>query len=157
MDEALGRRITDYLIKPVNPSQVFLACKRIFDAQKLQESQRARDYVGEMQRWQSLDLRRLDWSGWVELAQDVARWDVRFDRIADAGLRQAHADFRRGLNIDFGRFVEEMLACAEDLQGELRASLREELAGAWDEFREEYEEVPPADTDMKHNPFLIIR
>ena len=54
-------------------------------------------------------------------------------------------------------FVEEMLACAEDLQGELRASLREELAGAWDEFREEYEEVPPADTDMKHNPFLIIR
>jgi CheY-like chemotaxis protein len=107
MDEALGRRITDYLIKPVNPSQVFLACKRVFDAQKLQDSQRARDYVGEMQRWQTLDLRRLDWTGWVELAQDVARWDVRFDLIADAGLRQAHADFRRSLNIDFGRYVEE--------------------------------------------------
>lgn len=107
MDEALGRRITDYLIKPVNPSQVFLACKRVFDAQKLQDSQRARDYVGEMQRWQTLDLRRLDWPGWVELAQDVARWDVRFDLIADAGLRQAHADFRRSLNIDFGRYVEE--------------------------------------------------
>ncbi len=54
-------------------------------------------------------------------------------------------------------FVEQMLVCAEDLQGELRASLREELAGAWDEFREEYEGVPPADTDMKHNPFLLIR
>jgi hypothetical protein len=54
-------------------------------------------------------------------------------------------------------FVEEMLACAEDLQGELRATLREELTGAWDEFRSEYEEVPPADTDMKHNPFLLIR
>ncbi len=54
-------------------------------------------------------------------------------------------------------FVEEMLACAEDLQGELRATLREELAGAWDEFSQEYREVPPADTDMKHNPFLLIR
>lgn len=54
-------------------------------------------------------------------------------------------------------FIEEMLACAEDLQGELRATLREELGSAWDEFREEYEEVPPADTDMKHNPFLLIR
>ena len=53
-------------------------------------------------------------------------------------------------------FIEEMLACAEDLQGELRATLREELGSAWDEFREEYEEVPPADTDMKHNPFLLI-
>jgi DNA-binding NtrC family response regulator len=54
MEEAIGKRITDYLIKPVNPSQVFLACKRVFDAQKLQDSQRARDYVGEMQRWQNL-------------------------------------------------------------------------------------------------------
>jgi len=54
-------------------------------------------------------------------------------------------------------FIEEMLACAEDLQGELRATLREELASAWDEFREEYEEVPPADTDMKHNLFLLIQ
>jgi len=54
-------------------------------------------------------------------------------------------------------FVEEMLAFAEGLPGDLRATLREELASIWDEFRSEYEEVPPADTDMKHNPFLLIR
>ena len=107
MEEAIGKRITDYLIKPVNPSQVYLACKRVLDTDKLQESQRARDYVGEMQRWQMLDTRRLDWDGWVELAVDVARWDVRFDNLREEGLRQAHLDFRRALNIDFGRYVEE--------------------------------------------------
>jgi len=107
MNEALGRHITDYLIKPVNPSQVFLACKRVFDAPRLQDSQRARDYVGEMQRWQALDMRRFTWGEWVDLAVDVARWDVRFDAGAEAGLRQAHADYRRGLNIDFGRYIEE--------------------------------------------------
>lgn len=107
MEEAIGKRITDYLIKPVNPSQVFLACKRVFDSQKLQDSQRARDYVGEMQRWQMLDTRRLDWQGWVDLAVDVARWDVGLDGAPEAGLQQAHADFRRGLNIDFGRLIEE--------------------------------------------------
>src|SRR5437762_14265973 len=64
MNEAIGRHITDYLIKPVNPSQVFLACKRVVEAHKLQDSQRARDYVTEMQRWQMLDIRRLDWTGW---------------------------------------------------------------------------------------------
>src|SRR5258706_3301223 len=74
MDQAIGKQITDYLIKPVNPSQVFLACKRVFDSQKLQDSQRSRDYVSEMQRWQGLDLRRLDWPGWVDLAGDVAPW-----------------------------------------------------------------------------------
>jgi len=107
MEEAIGKRITDYLIKPVNPSQVFLACKRVFDSQKLQDSQRARDYVGEMQRWQTMDIRRLDWQGWVDLAVDVARWDVGLDGAPEAGLQQAHGDFRKSLNIDFGRLVEE--------------------------------------------------
>jgi hypothetical protein len=32
---------------------------------------------------------------------------VRFDQGAEEGLEQAHADFRRGLNIEFSRFVEE--------------------------------------------------
>src|SRR5438094_7514710 len=71
MDQAIGRAITDYLIKPVNPSQVFIACKRVFDAQRLQESQRTRDYVSEMQRWQALDLRALDSEGWINLAVEV--------------------------------------------------------------------------------------
>jgi len=31
MDEALGRRITDYLINPVNPSQIWLAVKKVFE------------------------------------------------------------------------------------------------------------------------------
>src|SRR4030095_5528673 len=107
MEEAIGKRITDYLIKPVNPSQVFLACKRVLDAEKLQDSQRARDYVGEMQRWQTMDIRRLDWQGWIDLAVGGARWDVRFDALQEEGLKQAHQDFRRALNIDFGRYVED--------------------------------------------------
>ena len=107
MNEAIGRHITDYLIKPVNPSQVFLACKRVLDAHKLQDSRRARDYVTEMQRWQSLNLRDLDEQGWVDLAIDVARWEVRFDEAPDPSLEHAHADFRKGLNVEFGHFIED--------------------------------------------------
>ncbi|NOT33441.1 MAG: response regulator [Candidatus Eisenbacteria bacterium] len=107
MDEAIGKRITDYLIKPVNPSQVFLACKRVFESDRLQDSQRARDYVGEMQRWQAIDTRRLDWAGWVDLTVESARWDVLFDGINEEGLKQAHADFRRPLNLEFSRFIED--------------------------------------------------
>ena len=53
-------------------------------------------------------------------------------------------------------FIEDMLGIASKLPDDLRAALREELSNVWEEFRDEYEEVPPADTDMKHNPFLII-
>lgn len=53
-------------------------------------------------------------------------------------------------------FSEDMLGFASVLPDDLRATLREELSNIWEEFRAEYEEVPPADTDMKHNPFLMI-
>ncbi len=53
-------------------------------------------------------------------------------------------------------FIEDMMGFASALPEDLRAALREELSSIWEEFRSEYEEVPPADTDMKHNPFLII-
>jgi CheY-like chemotaxis protein len=107
MNEAIGRRISDYLIKPVNPSQVFLACKRVLDSPQLEDRQRMREYVSESQRWRELDLRALDAAGWIQLAVEVARWDVRFDNVAEDGLKQAHADYRKELNVEFARFVEE--------------------------------------------------
>ena len=45
MNEALGHRIVDYLIKPVNPSQIFLACKKLFEAKTLVRGAAVRDYV----------------------------------------------------------------------------------------------------------------
>ncbi len=53
-------------------------------------------------------------------------------------------------------FLQDMLALASKLPDDLRAALQEELPKIWEAFRSEYEDVPPADTDMKHNPFLII-
>ncbi len=35
MDEAIGSQITDYLIKPVNPNQVWLSLKKIIDNRRL--------------------------------------------------------------------------------------------------------------------------
>lgn len=106
MDEALGKRITDYLIKPVNPSQIFLAVKKVFEAQDLERTQAARDYVHHVQTLATLDSSRLNWQEWIDLAVDLARWDLEMDRLGDVGLRQAHLDQRRELNAEFSRFIE---------------------------------------------------
>jgi len=50
MDEAIGRRISDYLLKPVRPMQIFLALKRLLDGDRLHETRLARDYVAELAR-----------------------------------------------------------------------------------------------------------
>ena len=36
MDNAIGMKIDDYLLKPVSPLQIYSACKRILDAPKIQ-------------------------------------------------------------------------------------------------------------------------
>ena len=38
MEEAIGIKISDYLTKPVNPSQVLLACKKFLEGRKLPEN-----------------------------------------------------------------------------------------------------------------------
>ena len=35
MEEAIGSKISDYLIKPVNPNQILLAIKKIIDSNRL--------------------------------------------------------------------------------------------------------------------------
>src|SRR5262245_54677510 len=106
MDEAIGRRIDDYLIKPVRPTQLFLALKRLLESERLQESRRARDYVAELARLRAESAEGLDWRGWIDLYGRSAQWDVELDQVDDEGLKQAHEGQRRELNVEFGRYVE---------------------------------------------------
>ncbi len=107
MDEALGRRITDYLIKPVNPSQIWLAVKKVFESSTLQQDRSARDYVGHVRWLADLDTKRLGWREWLDVNRRLSQWDLELESIADPGLKQAHMDSRRELNLEFSRFVEE--------------------------------------------------
>jgi CheY-like chemotaxis protein len=106
MDDAIGRRIDDFLLKPVRPTQVFLALKRLLESDRLQESRRARDYVAELARLRSESAEGLDWRGWVDLYGRNAQWDVELDAVDDQGLKQAQADQRRELNVEFAQLVE---------------------------------------------------
>jgi CheY-like chemotaxis protein len=106
MNEAIGKRITDYLIKPVNPSQIFAACKRVFEAQGLQRGQVARDYVREFQRISALRAGPLGWKDWAELYQRLSQWDLDLQEVGDTGLEQTQADQMQEINIEFGRFIE---------------------------------------------------
>jgi hypothetical protein len=110
MDEAIGRRISDYLLKPVRPNQVFLALKRVLDADRLQESRIARDYVAELARMRMESGAIPDWRRWIEIHGRSAQWDIELDVAGDPGLRQAQADQRRELNVEFCQYVESVYA-----------------------------------------------
>ncbi len=47
MDEAIGSKITDYLIKPVNPNQILLTIKKVVDDKRLRNEKTTLDYQQE--------------------------------------------------------------------------------------------------------------
>ncbi|HMV27566.1 MAG TPA: response regulator, partial [bacterium] len=107
MEDAIGRKIDFYLTKPVNPSQILMACKQIFESRKLTEQKISRDYVQEFNRISQKLMDRLEFKDWYDIAQSMAEWEVELDALTDTGLRQMLEDQRKACNVEFGKFVEK--------------------------------------------------
>ncbi len=106
MEKALGRRITDYLVKPVNPMQIFTALRRALDEFKITERQVAQDYL---QGFAELARRRAEartWQDWAEIYDRLVSWELQLNALKDPGLAETHVDQVRNANGDFTRFVE---------------------------------------------------
>ncbi|MGB2867994.1 MAG: response regulator [Bacteroidota bacterium] len=106
MEEAIGGKITDYLTKPVNPSQILLACKKILEGKKIAGEYVSRDYAKEIQNIAVMLMNPLDETGWIDLYIKLAGWDLELDEHPELGLRQTLLDQKRECNVEFGKFVE---------------------------------------------------
>jgi CheY-like chemotaxis protein len=106
MEEAIGSKITDYLTKPVNPSQILLACKKILEKKKITGEFISRDYAKEFQNISETLTTDLDENGWIDLYVKLTDWDIEIDNHSELGLRQTLLDQKRECNMEFGKFVE---------------------------------------------------
>lgn len=106
MDEAIGRKIADYLIKPVNPHQILSACKRILEAKKIREGRAVRDYITKFNQIQNQLSGPMSWQDWINVYRTLSESDVEIDSYQDAGLKQTQKDQHRECNARFGDFVE---------------------------------------------------
>ncbi|OGG44354.1 MAG: response regulator [Candidatus Handelsmanbacteria bacterium RIFCSPLOWO2_12_FULL_64_10] len=110
MEEAIGQRIDDYLTKPVNPSQILLACKKLFDARQILKDRASRNFVADSSAIRAALSGPMDWPKWVDVYQQMAEWDLELDRLMDAGLRQMYGDQRKECDLEFGRYIERVYA-----------------------------------------------
>ncbi len=131
MDVALGKRISDYLTKPVNPSQIFLAIKKVLEGEALKRSQMTRDYVAEFNRILSLRHGDLGWKDWLGLYSDVVDWDLELRGMQSDNLVQSHADQKSQLNREYGRFVESHYPAWVRADAEDRPPLSVDVIPRW--------------------------
>lgn len=107
MNEAIGGKITDYLTKPVNPSQILLVCKKILEGKKISGEYAAKDYLQDFNQISQALLNNLDFAEWTELYLKLVNWDLELDKHSGIGLHQTLNDQRKEANKEFSKFVEK--------------------------------------------------
>jgi CheY-like chemotaxis protein len=106
MEEAIGDKISDYLIKPVNPSQVLMACKKFLEGKRITRDAVSRDYIEEFNKVSVALMGDLGYEEWVELYTRIVGWGLELDGHQELGLKQTYLDQVRELNLAFGRYIE---------------------------------------------------
>ena len=107
MEEAIGSKISDYLTKPVNPSQILLVCKKFLEGKKLQSEHVSRDYTMEFSTISRMLLNPMDYTEWIELYLKMTNWEMELDKHPELGLQKMLADQRRESNAEFSKYVEK--------------------------------------------------
>lgn len=106
MEEAIGKKITDYLIKPVNPNQVLLVCKKILESKRLKGDQVSRDYIQEFNSISMSLMENLSWEDWTNIHIKMSNWEIELDEHPELGLKQTVHDQRRECNVEFSKYIE---------------------------------------------------
>jgi DNA-binding response OmpR family regulator len=107
MEEAIGSKIDDYLTKPVNPSQILMALKKLTEGKRLSEEKLSRDYVREFSEISSAMAEDLDWNDWADIHFRLSNWELELTRHPDLGLQQSLEGQRESCNAEFCRYVEK--------------------------------------------------
>src|SRR5512144_311723 len=80
IDEALRKRIDDYLIKPVNPVQILSACRRLLDKQQIRQQQVSQDYLADFRELMSRPVDEMGWEDWIKVHVRLMEWDLELAR-----------------------------------------------------------------------------
>ena len=107
MNEAIGGKISDYLTKPVNPSQVLLVCKKLLEGKKISGQYATKDYLQDFNQISQALSTQMDFAEWIDTYRKMVNWDVELDQHSDIGLKQTLTDQRKEANKEFSKFVEK--------------------------------------------------
>lgn len=106
MEEAIGSKIADYLIKPVNPNQLLLSLKKNLDHSKLVSQKTNSNYQQEFRQLGMMLNGRLDVEEWKEVFKKLTYWEKELSGIEDQGMAEILKAQKKEANDLFCRFIE---------------------------------------------------
>ena len=106
MEEAIGSKISDYLIKPVNPNQILLAIKKNTDSNRLVDQRTTSNY---QQDFRNLSLKlssNLEKEEWYNIYKKLIYWELEIEKIGDNSIEQILEMQKSDANSQYFKFVK---------------------------------------------------
>ncbi|MEO1414063.1 MAG: bifunctional response regulator/alkaline phosphatase family protein [Bacteroidota bacterium] len=105
MEDALGAQIADYLIKPVKPSQILLALKKVLENKRLVTAKVNSGYQQDFRNIAMQFFEDNDHPEWIDIYKKLIYWDAKMEENEDKSMEEVLANQLSEANSNFGKFV----------------------------------------------------
>ena len=114
MEQAIGQKIADYLIKPVNPNQILLTLKKNIHRRAIETEVTQSQY---QQNFQQIAMQILDcktWQDWNNVYKRLVHWELELS-ATDSSMTEMLQMQKEDANNGFAKFIKKnYLSWVED-------------------------------------------
>jgi len=107
MDEAIGSKIADYLIKPVNPKQILLSIKKIVDKKRLITEKTTSEYQSEFRELGMMINDCRTYEDWILVYKQLVYWELELSKSNDSAMDEVLKMQKAEANNSFARFIKQ--------------------------------------------------
>ena len=106
MNQAIGQKIADYLIKPVNPNQILLTLKKNIHRRAIETEVTQSQY---QQNFQQIAMQIMDcktWQDWVDVYKRLVHWELELS-ATDNSMTEMLQMQKEDANNGFGKYIRK--------------------------------------------------
>ncbi len=107
MEDAIGGKIADYLIKPVNPNQLLLCLKKQLDGKRLVGEKTTSSYMQDFRQLGAAISDNLSHQEWANVYKKIVFWDLEIHNNADENMQDVFANQKVEANNQFFKFIDK--------------------------------------------------
>ena len=111
MEEAIGAKIADYLIKPLNPNQILLSVKKILDNKRIITEKTNLNYQKEFQKLSMDVVEAHHHQDWAEIYRKLVHWELKIDETGDKSMVEVLNAQKVEADRNFSDFIIKNYEC----------------------------------------------
>lgn len=107
MEEAIGSKIDDYLIKPVNPSQILLSVKKILDNKRIVSEKTNISYQQEFRKISMAFMDNMNHDEWADIYKKLVYWELQLETANNRDMAEVLDTQKVEANANFCKFIKK--------------------------------------------------